>query len=162
MQRRRCALLRRADRLEPARCRLRPWVRAHVIPATRWLRRPNPNPFDDRGTPQRGVLGDQAAVAAALADWLGQWPRIEVWGDCPAYDWVLFCELFGGARRLPAAIDYIPRDLATLLALRGLDPDLDRDRFGGIDRPPGQGHNALWDARAVRACCRRLLGPNPR
>jgi hypothetical protein len=130
------------------------WVREHVIPQTRWLAT-GAQRLDRQEGGRRLVFDDRSAVSRALRDWLGQWPRVEIWGDCPAYDWVLFCELFGGARRLPAGVGYIPLDLATALALSGHDPDIDRRVFAGIGSGDNA-HNALDDARTLRACHRRL------
>ena len=134
---------------------LDPWVGDHVVPQTRWLSRPGA----PREWVQEGELtaGFDAApgVARALTDWLGRWSRVEVWADCLAYDWVLFCELFGGARALPPQVFYMPFDLVTLFKVRGLDPDTDRAAFAGV--PGTRPHHALADARLTLACYRRLM-----
>lgn len=126
----------------------------------------------------RTVRGPAAVVTAALLEWLDRFSAIEIWADVPAYDWVLFCDLFGGALRLPRPIHYIVRDLATLLVARGMDPDLSRfdlayareqrslssdgrepatepdptDASTGLMR-----HNALGDAMAGMVCLTKLL-----
>lgn len=133
-----------------------PWVRTHVLPLTRWLANAEAHPGDWQEGPTRMVYGPQPAVAAALGDWLAHWSRVTIWGDCLAYDWVLFCELFGGARALPEPVSYLPLDLVTLLALRGLDPDTDRAALAGLSDAAARRHDALWDARVLRACHARL------
>ena len=50
--------------------------------------------------------GDSQYVAGALATWLMQFDFVVMIGDVPAYDWVLFCELFGGARHIPDVVYY--------------------------------------------------------
>lgn len=105
-------------------------------------------------TAHHAVRGTRGMIAAALGLWLAQWERVEVWGDCLAYDWMLFCELFGGAQLLPASVYYIPFDLATVLKLRGYDPDISREDLAGPVE--GRPHNALHDAMVIAACVRKL------
>jgi len=95
---------------------------------------------------------------------LGQWfkvlldrhsaVKIELWSDCLAYDWVLFCELWGGALKVPDEIYYIPFDLCTLLWIVGEDTDVNREAFAGLFSSKADKHNALWDARVIRKCYR--------
>lgn len=99
------------------------------------------------------MRGTREQVALALRWWLGQWKHVEMWSDCYAYDWVLFCELFGGAFGVPKNVYYIPFDLSTLLMVKGVDPDVNREAFAGME---GDKHNALHDARVIRACVHRL------
>lgn len=47
-------------------------------------------------------------------------------------------------------------DLATMFYLAGLQPDLDREAFAGV-KLEGVRHNALYDARIVRACFLKLI-----
>ena len=80
---------------------------------------------------------------------------LEIWSDCLSYDWVLFCELFGGAFGVPKEIYYIPFDLSTLFLTQGVDPDINREEFLGISG--GEKHNALWDAKVIQMCHDRLV-----
>lgn len=85
---------------------------------------------------------------------------VEIWLDVYAYDWMLFCELWGGAMHVPRWIDYIPRDLATLLAMRGYDPDVNREELADMPKSPHPEqaqHNALNDALVIEACYMRLM-----
>lgn len=83
--------------------------------------------------------------------------RVELWGDCPSYDWVLFCGLFGGALNLPACVHPYPMDLATYLRLMGLDPDASREELAVANPSQNKNkHNAFHDAAILRACVLRL------
>jgi len=92
-------------------------------------------------------------TAHCVTEWLSQFDKVEMWSDCLAYDWVLFNHLFGHAFNIPKNVYYIPFDICTLFAAKGIDPDVNREQFAGID---GAKHNALHDARAIRACYERL------
>jgi len=100
------------------------------------------------------VVDNRRYVAMYLEEWLSDYPVVEMWGDCSAYDWTLFCQLFGGACGIPQNVSYIPRDLATLFEARGIDPDVDRWQFAGLTTESK--HNALVDAIAIRACFNKL------
>jgi hypothetical protein len=83
--------------------------------------------------------------------------QIEMWSDCLAYDWVLFCDIFGGAFEIPKNIYYIPFDICTMMKLKGVDPDINREEFAFGEIPEvAQKHNALWDAQVIRACYENL------
>jgi len=85
---------------------------------------------------------------------LEPYENVEVWSDCLAYDWVLFNEIFGHAFNIPKKVYYIPFDLCTLMKIKGVDPDINREDFAGIN---GKKHNALHDAKVIKACVNRLL-----
>jgi hypothetical protein len=103
---------------------------------------------------QSAFSGDKAYIVDRLALWLSQFEKVEMWSDCLAYDWVLFCDLFGGAMKIPSNVYYIPFDLATLFLVNGIDPDISREEFSGIDNLAK--HNALDDARVIKACFERV------
>ncbi|HEU5013947.1 MAG TPA: 3'-5' exoribonuclease [Roseiflexaceae bacterium] len=100
------------------------------------------------------ACGDRQHVMKALRSWLAMFDTVEMWSDCLAYDWVLFCELFGGAFSIPSNIFYIPFDICTLFKIKGIDPDVNREQFGGED---GAKHNALHDARLIKACYEKVM-----
>lgn len=77
-------------------------------------------------------------------------PKIEIWSDCLAYDWVLFCDIFGGAEKIPGCVYYIPFDICTVLKMKKIDPDIDRYSFVKFDS--SKKHNALTDAQVLRKC----------
>jgi len=94
-----------------------------------------------------------------LLNWLSSYVRVEIWGDCISYDWVLFNEIFGGAFNLPRNIYYIPFDLCTLFKFRGINPDIDREEFLGINKSVSK-HNALWDTHIIKKCYEKLMRVN--
>lgn len=134
------------------------WLREHVFAHTRWLRHGERGPLALQEGALTLCLGDGGFVREQLAAWLNRFPRIEMWADCPAWDWVLFCQLFGGASQIPRHIFYLPLDLATLFVGRGLSPDTSRLHYSGLapTGDTGQPHNALWDARVAKACHAQL------
>ena len=99
------------------------------------------------------VRGDRFDISRVLRNWFaryGEANSVEIWADVLAWDWVLFCELFGGGLGLPQQIHYIPRDLSTLLVLKGIDPDTSREELGKMEYDYPQlklsKHHALYDA----------------
>jgi hypothetical protein len=129
-----------------------PWIQDNVVANLLFA-------DDARRNGPRGVLlysyvGDTLFIVEQLKNWLSQFDKVEMWSDCLAYDWVLFCELFGGAFRLPENIYYIPFDLCTLFKLKGIDPDANREEFAGMI---GNKHNALHDARVIKACYEKVI-----
>jgi len=101
------------------------------------------------------IIGHSEQIKRWLEKWLSQFEEVEIWSDCLAYDWVLFCNLFGGALNIPKSVYYIPFDIATLFKERGIDPDISREEFAGIS---GKKHNALDDAVIIKACYEKLVG----
>lgn len=100
------------------------------------------------------VYGEKRVIAAALQGWLSRFDQVEMWGDCLAYDWVLLAELFGGAFSIPKNVYYIPLDICTLFRAKRINPDINREEFAELDG--GSKHNALWDARVIKACYEKL------
>lgn len=129
------------------------WIDTNVIAHLRFTADYSSTPkldFDHHAMKSSTVV-----VGKTLSEWLAQWENIELWSDCLAYDWVLFCNLFGGALNLPKSIYYIPFDLSTLMKVNGVDPDINREEFANIG--DGNKHNALWDAKVIRACWQRFI-----
>lgn len=145
------------------KARLSDWHRVNVLP----------NLFLDRlelpvSLPNTTfILGNTQTVRVALADWLASLGPVEIWADVLAWDWMLFCELFGGSFGLPSNVFYIPFDLATLFYQTG-DPDISREAFA-FPEPETRRmaeqiwpdsvstkHNALWDATVSKQCFERL------
>lgn len=136
------------------------WVQNNVIAHLQYTN----HSTNERGEILTGattvILGDTSTVAARLSNWLYELSglyaeRIEMWADCLAYDWVLFCQLFGGAFSIPQCVYYIPFDLATLFEASDIDPDISREGFAQM-RDGGPKHNALWDARVIKGCMAQL------
>lgn len=131
------------------------WIQENVI-ANLQLQSMQPNTaVVEKNTFQ--VLGDKQFVANELKKWLGLLNgdfggKYQLCSDCLAYDWVLFCDLFGGSFSLPDLVYYIPIDLSTLLYANGVDEDITREKFVENYKIEGEKHNALYDARVIKAC----------
>jgi len=127
------------------------WIQKNVI-ANLWRSNKNAPPY---------VIGNSEVVASCLKEWLeGFDETIEIWSDCYAYDWMLFCQLWGHAFNIPKCVYYIPFDLATLMKVKRVDPDVNREEFAGMAGESETGlpkHNALWDAHVIRWCYRKLM-----
>lgn len=97
--------------------------------------------------------GTSETVSIDLRRWFrqfGEKNQVEIWADVLAWDWVLFCELFGGAFAIPDQIHYIPRDLSTMLYMKSIDPDIPREELGSVEWQHPKlklaKHHALYDA----------------
>lgn len=100
------------------------------------------------------VKGDKSNVGRLLEEWLTQFDEVVIWSDCLAYDWVLFNDLFEHAFNIPNNVYYIPFDICTVFKIKGLDPDVSREKFTGMD---GAKHNALYDAQVIKASYEKLM-----
>lgn len=109
--------------------------------------------FKDKGN--LTYKGGMQNLADAIMDWLGQFGKVEIWSDCLAYDWVLFCSVFGHAFDIPDNVYYIPFDICALFKIKGIDPDISRENFSDIKEVERK-HNALHDAKVIKACFDKL------
>ena len=105
-------------------------------------------------TPEYYRWGSKDFIKVKLQEWLKQFDTVEIWSDCLAYDWVLFNDIFGHAFNIPKNVYYIPFDICTLFKMKGIDPDISREKFAGID---GSKHNSLHDAEVIKACYEKLM-----
>jgi hypothetical protein len=99
-------------------------------------------------------------LSLELSKWLFQFEKVEIWSDSLAYDWVLFSKIFGHTSKIPMNVYYIPFDIATLFKIKGIDPDTNREVFA-CGEPNNEDsytfkHNALWDAKIIKACYEKL------
>lgn len=113
-------------------------------------------PYDVKQSKKKMTAsGDKAQVANWIREWMSQFEQVEIWSDCLSYDWVLFCQLFGHAFNIPKNVYYIPFDICTLFKIKGINPDINREEFAGI-QSRDQKHNALWDAEVIKECYNKL------
>lgn len=57
------------------------------------------------------IVGDKKTISNALKEWLFSFPnKMVIVSDCLAYDWMMFCGLFGGGLTIEeeANVSYIP------------------------------------------------------
>lgn len=99
--------------------------------------------------------GSTDAIREDLEKWLSQFEQVEIWSDCLSYDWVLFNDIFGHAFNIPKNVHYIPYDICTVFKIKGIDPDISRKEFSGLENETQ--HNALADAKMIKACYERLI-----
>lgn len=130
------------------------WITENVIAHLRFEGQHESTPRLD--LEHHAMKGSKYRVCESLTGWLGQFDtQVEMWSDCYAYDWVLFCELFGGAMSVPKDVYYIPFDLSTLFKVKGVDPDISREEYAGMNGISK--HNALWDAKVIKACYEKAM-----
>ena len=134
------------------------WIKANVTDHL-WIQ--NPDVVVPRSVEY--CIGNTPDILSEILIWIYQFGLIEMWSDCLAYDWTLFCELFGGAMYIPEKIYYIPFDISTLFKAKGIDPDISREEFALADKSGAlpdpstwQKHNALWDANIIKKCWEKL------
>ena len=132
------------------------WVQEHVVDHM-WMQSKIP-PRAYWEDIEEGVLRFETATREEapeiITEWLESLDKKEedvfvMYGDCLAYDWMLFCRLYGTAFDVPEFIYYIPMDLCTALLYAGLDPDVSREGLAGME---GEKHHALFDAEVIEAC----------
>lgn len=92
----------------------------------------------------------------AIEGFIEPYDNVEIWSDCLSYDWVLFNQIWGHAFNIPKKIYYIPFDICTLFKAKGIDPDVNREDFAEMTKG-SQKHNALWDAKVIKACYEKLI-----
>lgn len=134
------------------------WLQENVIDNLMGLQ-PLGKPNAPAILPNNCYCGNIKRIAIDLSKWLSQFNQVEMWSDTLAYDWVLFNQLFGHAFNIPKNVYYIPFDIATLLKAKGIDPDINREKFAYGEfyaEMKRNKHNALWDAKVIRDCYKKL------
>jgi len=102
------------------------------------------------------LQGNKVEIEHHLKKWLSQFSEVEIWSDCLSYDWMLFCQIFGHAFNIPENVYYIPFDICTLMKMKNIDPDCNREEFVGVKNDASK-HNALWDAKIIKKCYEKLI-----
>lgn len=136
------------------------WIEKNVI--QNLIIHPERNIYSSLLDGQRIVKGTREYISSRLREWLEQYESVEMWSDCLSYDWVLFNQLFGHAFNIPKNVYYIPFDICTLMKIKGVDPDINREEFARsgsywFTEDQIQKHNALWDAKMIKACYDKLM-----
>ena len=109
------------------------------------------------------VKGDVELIYTTLNAWLLKYKEdgVEMWGDAPAYDWVLFINIFGNGLAMPSFVDYIPMDLATALKLCGIDKEINRNEYAYgkeiAELKKDKKHNSLYDAETQLEVYKKVL-----
>lgn len=125
-------------------------VSANLQRASEWFR-VNVQPSLLGGTAKMIDEDLRVALLAFLDRCDGSGAEFEFWGYFSDYDWVVLCQFFGAMDELPPRFPYYCRDLKQKI-------DRLRSRFLEIDLPATpESHNALEDARWIRAAHRDLM-----
>lgn len=114
---------------DPTRMVINTWLASNVMP---WL-----------DPPDQPTWMARAQIAAGIESFIGADTAPQLWAHYGAFDWVLFCEIFGGMRQMAVAHPGWPwfcRDLQQLAELVDLPRSLYPDK-------PKREHHALEDAR---------------
>jgi hypothetical protein len=110
--------------------------------------------------PEVEIKGDSVLIKEWLLHWFERFDHIDLWSDCLSYDWVLLSELIAdrslGYPKFPEIFNYhSPYDILTLFEAKQVPvKERDREKFSGMI---GEEHNALWDAKVIKACYEKLV-----
>ena len=129
------------------------WVRENVIPFLQFAEIQTLTPT--LALKSYAMKANRQMIRILLSEWLSQFEAVEMWADCPAYDWVLLGDLFDGSLNMPSHISKNAFDVATLLNVVGIDPGIDRKAFCGLSEM--KLHNALDDARLAKICYQKAI-----
>jgi len=102
--------------------------------------------FHDPAVREREAIANRVA-AFLLGNDLETYTDLELWADYGAYDHVVLCQLFGPMVALPSGIPMFTHDFQQALRAAGNPP---------IPEQAAGQHNALDDARHLRACFNAL------
>lgn len=116
--------------------------------------------YDDNGKNIVECCMDKARLKVVVDSWLNSitesGKKVLIVADCLAYDWVLFSELLKDEDgQLPDNIFYVPVDLITVLLMRGIDIDINREKLVAMDST--NKHNALHDAEVVKEIWKKYV-----
>ncbi len=130
------------------------WIRENVIKnlILTNFKEDDYSPYSDNVIVECSIMG----LKQTLSHWLHQFDTCEMWSDCLSYDWVLFNQIWGHAFDIPENVYYIPFDICTLFNIKGVDPDISREKFCGL-KNDSQKHNSLWDAKIIKMCYEKLI-----
>lgn len=121
------------------------------------------NDFIESSEKKIFMKGTTVQIRKVLEDWFKTLSEVEIWADVLAYDWVLFGSIFGDVFQIPSNIFYIPFDMATVLKIKGISPDISRAEYAFTDKKQFENyikkynfekivqHNALIDAIVLKA-----------
>lgn len=127
------------------------WLRENVIENLLYAKDTDFCLYSDKNVYLKGT---KEKLKEELTKWLESFSSVEIWSDCLSYDWVLFNDIFGDAFSIPKNVYYIPFDICTLLKLKGIDPDVSREKFirntSFMNNNEIKKHNSLFDALVIK------------
>lgn len=136
------------------------WIKEHVISKLKWNDR-DVYIHVDTETKTSWAKNNKENISNLLSLWLKQFKKIEFWGDCVAYDWVLLMDLIGMGkpmRKMPQNfVSYQAGDVFTLLKIKGVNSKENRHKLLGLDDGKSQ-HNSLYDAEITKKVYEWAIG----
>lgn len=120
------------------------WVVENVIPQL-----PTRDAIDDQGRP---VWCSRHEIGRRIIQFIGRDPAPEFWAYFAAYDWVVFCQIFGTMNDLPSGFPMYCNDLKQLAVSLGV-----RDSVKTIVPQHKGEHDALEDAHWNKNAHRVLM-----
>lgn len=99
-----------------------------------------------------GPRHSRAQIANDIKAFVGFDGSPEFWGYYADYDWVLFCQLFGGMLKVPANWPHLCMDIKQFAIQTGM-PHINK-----LVPPPDDAHNAMADARWTFEMYKKLVG----
>lgn len=140
------------------------WLKENVISNLRFTDKitASVGGWENKDMSEFECVGQTPMIKNRLEKWLSQFEEVEMWSDCLSYDWILFNQIFEHAFNIPKNVYYIPFDICTLFKDRGIDPDINREKFSCINLNNQSKHNSLWDARVIKECYKKLKNKNGR
>lgn len=133
------------------------FVKSEVLPKMRFIDKTDREAFLKTDINDYVVYGNRELIKKSLLDWLNKvskGPKTFV-ADVLAWDWILLVDLMAtyenDSPKMPKGVHYIPLDIASLMAQKGIDPDTNRLQFCEKTGENGL-HNALEDAKIAMKC----------
>lgn len=132
------------------------WVKNNVLSKLEYR---NIDTFKEHSENSAKYKCNKADALNIIKDWLQKYDEVQFWADVPHYDWVFFCDLFGGSLHLPGNVSFICLDLATLLNINGIDVNTSRIELIKKFQISNNYklHNALDDAKIGSSILKELL-----
>jgi len=132
------------------------WIYNNVILNLKFQNLTEKNLLINKSKKNYEILCDKKTLKEHLTMWLQSFgEELEIWSDCLAYDWVLFCDIYEEAFKIPKCVYYIPFDICTLFKVKNIDPDISREEFAEI-QSDSKKHNSLFDAISIKKCYEKL------
>jgi hypothetical protein len=97
---------------------------------------------------QKGVPTE--VIRAAIIDFIGDDPKPEFWAYFAAYDWVVFCWIFGRMIDLPRSFPKYCRDFKQVMDMIGI-------KRKDLPQKPKNAHHALADAKWLKEAYEKTI-----
>jgi len=116
------------------------------------------------------IFGNKDYIKSCLETWLSNEftnlnlpteEKFRIWSCHLTYTWILFNDFWGGVSDIPEIAYIIPFDICTLMEVKGVSPDRNRDEFAYeealISVLEEEKYTALWEANVIKRCYEKLI-----